>query len=129
MVQRFVAVSCTIKNSAASEGVAKAATATAATSSFVCMCSSWVRRADITSAQHRLFRSDAHSHEFRRTLANTANKFRRNRRGVGGRYGLLLGSPAGSVDVGCDVDGGSDDGNESIRALSSSFSTCSLWRC
>jgi hypothetical protein len=42
---------------------------------------------------------------------------------------LALGIARGLVDVGCDGDGGSDEGNESIRALSSSFSTCSLCRC
>src|SRR5262249_9549264 len=37
-------------------------------------------------------------------------------------YGLTLGSPAGSGGVGCEWDGGSDDGNESSSALSSSLS-------
>ena len=52
----------------------------------------------------------------------------RNSRLRSGTHGLTVGSPAGSVAVGCEVDGGSDDGKLSFRALSSSLSRSFLLR-
>jgi len=42
-----------------------------------------------------------------------------------GAYGFTFGSPAGSVFVGCEMAGGSEDGNESSSDLSSSLSISS----
>jgi hypothetical protein len=44
-------------------------------------------------------------------------------------YGLTFGSPAGSVFVGCEMAGGSEDGNESSSDLSSSLSISSWLLC
>jgi hypothetical protein len=44
-------------------------------------------------------------------------------------YGFILGSPAGSVFVGCEMAGGSEDGKESSRDLSSSLSISSWLLC
>jgi hypothetical protein len=46
-----------------------------------------------------------------------------------GAYGFTFGSPAGSVFVGCEMAGGSEDGNESSSDLSSSLSISSWLLC